>query len=284
MKNTNSFDRISHVVLRRPGKNFAEATGAGVGIPDYDRAVSQQQTYREALEKCGAAVSTLPPASPFSGECSVNNAAVVTEYLAVIGNFPDNAAEQEERKNLAAALAGSRIIRFITSPGLMDANDTVQIGDRFYIGLSPRTNQEGAAQLAFFLMEYGYQVTMVDIPADSRIRLGSSVAYLGQNRILISEELSRHFSFIEYEKIIVSAEEHGAASSLMVNGTLLMPAGYAETLEEVRSHGIPVVTVNVSEFEKTGQGLSSLSLCLTKVDRDAVIELPAEKNKAKIRA
>ena len=39
----------------------------------------------------------------------------------------------------------------ITPPGTLDGGDVCEAGDHFFIGLSERTNEEGAAQLAAWL-------------------------------------------------------------------------------------------------------------------------------------
>jgi dimethylargininase len=270
MKNT----EISSAIACYPGKNFAEGASRGIGIPDYERACAQHLDYCDALRKCGVIVTSLP------GGCFVNNIAVVTEYLAVIGNFSDDDQRQCEKKGLASVLAGARCLKFITAPGRLDCSDVLRVGDHFYIGLTEGTNHEGAAQLGFFLKEYGYPVTITDLTGGNSLHLGAAAADLEKNRLLIREELAPHFEFIGYEKIVVPYEERGAANARMVNGTLLLPAGYAATLRAVKKSGIPFIEVNVSEFEKMGSGLGCLSLCLPKNGNSGVIEMPVKKKVA----
>ncbi len=268
-----TFDRLSHAVVCRPGDHFSENDTPAVGIPDQKRALLQHQKYREALEKCGVTVVTLSPEPLFPNGFSVSDLAVVAGPLAVIGNFSENNARQGEQKNVAAALAGDRFLKFITAPGQLGCGDVLQAGNHFYISLSGRTNQEGAAQLAFFLKEYGFQVTVLDLTETSALRLGTAAVYLGKNRLLIREELVRHFSFLGYDKITVLYNERGAAGARMVNGTLIMPAGYAETAAKVKALGLPVLEVNISEFEKMGAGIASLSLCLPALEKSNVVSL-----------
>ena len=45
-----------------------------------------------------------------------------------------------------------------------------------------------------------------------------------------------------------------------MNGTVIVPEGYPETLKAVQAAGYPTLTVDTSEFRKIDGGLSCLSL------------------------
>jgi len=269
---TEVFGRVSHAIVCPPGKNLAAA--AAIGVPDDTRAAAQHQKYVEALKQCGVEVTTIVPDPLFPNACLVGNMAVVTEYLAVIGNFNNHSPRQGEQKSVASALAGDKFLKFITAPGLLDGDDVLRIRNHFYIGLSEYTNQEGAAQLAFFLQEFGYEVTVLEQSPENVVRLNSAAVWLGHNSLLVREELARNFAFLGFDKIIVPHRERGAARALVINGTLLLPAGYAETAAAVREVATSVIELNVSEFEKIGGGLKSLSLCLPKIAKSGSVALP----------
>lgn len=263
--------RISHAIVCPPGKNLASA--AAVGVPDEARAARQHQKYIEALMQCGVTVTTLAPDAALPNACLVGDVAVITENLAVVGNFANTSPRQGEQKNIASALAGDKFLKFITAPGLLDAEDVLRIDNHFYIGLSEQTNHEGAAQLAFFLTEFGYEVTVVEQEAANAVRLGTSATWLGNNNLLIREELARNFAFLSFDKIIVPHRERGAANAQMINGTLLLPAGYAETAAAVKPAVATIIELNVSEFEKMGGGLKNLALPLPHVAKEGRVDL-----------
>ena len=278
MTTTETFDRISHAIICPPGKSLAAA--ATIGVPDDERAQNQHQKYSDALKKCGVEVTSIAADPSFPNACLVGSVALVTEYLAVIGNFSNHSPRQGEQKSVASALAGEKFLKFITAPGLLDCADVLRIRNHFYIGVSSQTNQEGAAQLAFFLTEFGYEVTVLEQDPENFVQLSTAATYLGQNRLLLREELGRNFAFLGFDKIIVPRRERGAANAFMVNGTLLLPAGYTETAAAVKELGITVIEVNVSEFEKIGGGLKDLSLCLQRTTNTGRVELPQQKKSA----
>jgi dimethylargininase len=262
---------ISHAIVCPPGKNISAA--ATIGVPDDARAALQHQKYIEALKQCGVIVATLAPDATLPNSCLTGNVAVITENLAIIGNFSNYSPRQGEQKNIASALAGDKFLKFVTAPGLLDADDVLRIRNHFYIGLSDHTNHEGAAQLAFFLTEFGYEVTVREQETENVVRLGTAATWLGHNTLLIREELARHFAFLTFDKIIVPHRERGATNAQLVNGILLLAAGYAETAAAVKNAVEAVIEINVSEFEKMGAGLKNLSLCLPQVVREGRVDL-----------
>ncbi len=255
-------NRLEHVIVRNPAKNMAEGVVSTVGIPDGERALIQHMALVDALNRCGVTVTTLAADKTFPDGSFVRDTAVIAGRLAVIGNFYDDHPRQGEQQMAASALAGTHFLKFITAPGRLDARDVACIDGRFYVGISEDTNHEGAAQLGFFLKEFGYDINVVELNTDQDIKLAQAVCDLGNGKILISDAIARHFAFVEFDKIIVPEEEESAASAVLVNGTLLIPAGYPQTREKLQTINMPVIELTISEFEKMGGGLSALMIAI----------------------
>ena len=92
------------------------------------------------------------PADPsFPDSTFVEDAAIVTSRGAILTRpgAPSRAGE--------VAAVGAALDRWfpeldrITPPGTVDGGDVCEAGEHFFIGLSQRTNEEGAAQLAAWL-------------------------------------------------------------------------------------------------------------------------------------
>ena len=79
----------------------------------------------------------------------------------------------------------------ITAPGTVDGGDICEAGRHFFIGVSHRTNEEGARQLAAFLALEGYTSSIVDIRAMTTIlHLKSGISYIGENTLVLMEEMA----------------------------------------------------------------------------------------------
>jgi dimethylargininase len=65
---------------------------------------------------------------------------------------------------------------------------------------------------------------------------------------------------INFNRIRIKDDELYAANSLWINGTVLVPEGYPDTLKKIEEAGYKTITADVSEFRKADGGLSCLSL------------------------
>lgn len=150
------------------------------------------------------------------------------------------------------------VLEQIHAPGTLEAGDVLEVGDHYYIGLSGRTNEAGARQLRTILEKYGK--TSSTIALKKYLHLKSGVAWLGKNTLLVTGELKQCSDFQQYDRIEVDDDEEYAANSILVNGTVITPAGYPKTMEALRSTGHKVLIVDTSEFRKLDGGVSCLSL------------------------
>src|SRR6185503_10437179 len=82
-------------------------------------------------------------------------------------------------------------VQKIEPPATLDGGDICEAGNHFFIGVSARTNESGAQQLANFVGARGYTSSFVDIRGmDSLLHLKSGLAYAGDNRLVITEPLA----------------------------------------------------------------------------------------------
>jgi dimethylargininase len=149
-------------------------------------------------------------------------------------------------------------LEFITSPGTLDGGDVLRAGNHFFIGVSARTNEAGARQLAAILAKNGYTATPV--PLRHVLHLKTGIAYLENNCLLAGGEFIGHPQLGQFQIVPVVDEEAYAANSLWVNGRILVPAGFPITKKAIEKIGYEAMVVDVSEFRKLDGGLSCLSL------------------------
>ena len=72
----------------------------------------------------------------------------------------------------------------IREPGTVDGGDVCEAGEHFFIGISRRTNEEGAINSLACSTSLGYSSSLIDIRGLSNIlHLKSGLAYLGGKRL-----------------------------------------------------------------------------------------------------
>jgi len=268
---------FTRAIVRPPASNFAEGlTTAGLGAPDFGLALKQHDAYCAALERCGLGLIRLLADSNYPDSCFV-------EDTAVMMNSPSSSKADLDRVRHSAVLtepgATSRVgeietiravfqqvlpenaIHQIEPPGTLDGGDVCEAGKHYFIGLSARTNESGAEQLASFLADHGYTSSFVDIrEIDSLLHLKSGLAYLGDNRLVVTEALAERKEFADFQQVLVPPGEDYAANCVQLNDYVMIAAGYEKLARKLGQLGYQTLAIDMSEFQKMDGGLSCLSL------------------------
>lgn len=248
-------------IMRRPSRSMIEGITSSpeLGVPDYDLALKQHDRYIEAMQECGMRVTVLPAMEEYPDSCFVEDVAVVTPHCAVITN-PGAASRNGEKEHIVEALKAfypEDRIHYITQ-GTLEGGDVMMVGDKFYVGLSGRTNEAGIAQFGAIIAPYGMSCTAV--PVSTVLHLKTGVVYLENNNILAAEEFYHRPVFAAYQRQSVPPQEAYAANCLWVNDKVIVPAGYPIVKDKVRAMGYETLEVEMSEYRKIDGGLSCLSL------------------------
>ncbi len=135
---------FKNAIVRTPCSRIVEGIStSGLGLPDYELALSQHASYVEALKDCGVAVKILNPDEDYPDSTFVEDTAVLTEKCAIITNPGADSRKGEEGRVTEALKDYYDTFAFIKSPGTLEGGDVMRVGDHFYVGLSARTNEEG---------------------------------------------------------------------------------------------------------------------------------------------
>lgn len=253
---------IATALVRPPGASFAEGlTRAGLGAPDLDRARAQHAAYAAALELAGARVVRLPPDPAHPDSTFVEDAAVIVGREAILTR-PGAPSRRGEVPSIREALQPLvHALEAIEEPGTVDGGDVLDVGERFLIGLSERTNEEGARQLADRLASRSRRSGIVDIRGmEGLLHLKTGIAYLGSGTVVAVDALVDVARELGMEVLGVEEPESYAANCLRVNGRVLLPSGAPSLEKRLRARGFDPHVLEMSEFQKMDGGLSCLSL------------------------
>ena len=258
---------FTQAIVRVPGSNFADGlTSVELGVPEYELVMRQWEDYCGALLICGLSITRLEVDLAHPDSTFVEDTAVITPHGAMLTR-----PGAESRLGEVAAIAGAvrgfySEAAAIIEPGTLDGGDICEAGSHFFLGLSHRTNEDGARQLAEHLMKEGYTSSCVDVRGmTSILHLKSGISYVGpgpagENTLVVMEEMADWPEFAGFDLLRVSAEESYAANCVRVNDRVLVAAGYSEMTEELRRRGYDPLVLDMSEFRKMDGGLSCLSL------------------------
>lgn len=251
--------------MRAPAQSLVHGiTQADLGIPDWALAQQQFEAYVAALAACGLQV-TLLAADENCPDCVfIEDTALVTPELAIITR-PGAASRRPEVPAVAACLA-ERFAKVVTveAPGTVDAGDIMNVGGYHFIGLSARTNVEGAEQMLAALRSVGLDGQMVSMPEILHFKTG--INYLADGQVIAAAGFLAFLRDVDdfplraFEVLEVPDEEAYAANALWLNDRVLVAAGFPQTEALLQAAGYATVSLDVSEFRKLEGGLSCLSL------------------------
>ena len=253
---------FEHAITRLPAESYSSGlTTSDEGTPSFTKALEQHGRYCDALRTCGLEVEVLAAAPEYPDSTFVEDTAILAERVAVMTRPGAPSRLGEIKLIREAVLAHRPAISQIVEPGTVDGGDICQADDHFFIGISDRTNPEGARQLGSILKAHGYGASTIDIRGQGRLlHLKSGIAYLGDNRLVVAPELRRLPAFQEYELTEVASTEVYAANCIHINDHVLIPAGYPKVAAALEGLGFKLLALDVSEFRKMDGGLSCLSL------------------------
>jgi dimethylargininase len=252
---------FTRAIVRLPGPNLdLGLTTSREGAPDFPIALEQHGAYCAAIQHCGLAVTALAPDPRFPDGCFVEDVAIVTPRGAILTR-PGAESRRDEALGVTPSLTAifEDVVR-ITAPGTVDGGDVCEADGHYLIGLSARTNMDGAEQLAGLLGDLGYSSTVVDIRSARRLlHLKTGISCLGDGRMILTSDVPRA-ALASYELIEVPESERYAANCVRVNDRVLVAAGYPVVASAVSDCGYEIVELEMSEFRKLDGGLSCLSL------------------------
>jgi dimethylargininase len=224
---------------------------------DLPRAEAQHRAYVQALERAGASVEVLAPEPELPDAVFVEDTAVILDEVAVLAR-PGAETRRPEVACIADAVARRRPLARILEPGTLDGGDVLRVGSRIFVGLSRRTNAEGARQLDSIATGLGYEVTTV--PVRGCLHFKSAVSCAGRNTLLLNDSWVDRSVFPGFDLIGVHPDEPLASNCLLVRDRVLVSSHWPKTRRILEDHGIQTEILDLSEFEKAEAALTCLSL------------------------
>lgn len=253
-------------ITRPPCGRFAEGLTHGLlGKPDIALAKEQHAKYVAALRRCGVDVTVLPEDNDYPDSCFTEDEAILTDHEAIMPSpcLPARQGEEIRMRPLVEAFYHGRVSE-IERPGTLEGGDICRDGKHYFIGLSKRTNDEGARQMEAFLTRQGYTCAFCNIRPFNILHLSTGMSCLSGHTVICVPEFKDFPAYQGYRVLVTPENEKYAANCVEVNGYVIMAEGFPETQKMLTEAGYEIITVPMSEIEKQDGGLSCLSLRIPK--------------------
>ena len=224
---------------------------------DHERAREQHEEYRGLLAALGCHVIHLPADAAYPDCVFIEDTAIVFDDLAVITR-PGAESRRGEVEVVAEELAKHRRLVRIEAPATIDGGDVLVLGERIYVGLSTRTNEEALAQLRRLT---GREV--IGVRAGGALHLKTAVTRVSGEALLVNREWLDATPFAGWTLLDIDPAEPFAANAVQVGDVVIHAAAFPRTRARLEAHGISVRTVHADELAKAEGGVTCCSLLLT---------------------
>jgi dimethylargininase len=224
---------------------------------DMPKAAEQHRRYEACLRELGISVISLAAEPEMPDAIFVEDPAVVVREVAVMTRM-GAASRRKESESLAAALSPFRPIRWMREPATLEGGDVLRVGRTLFVGLSPRTNRAGIAQLAAELEPLGYAIRPVEV--HGCLHLKSACTSLGDRTMLANRAWCDAEALDGFQILDVPADEPWGANVLTIGDTALVPACFPGTARMVERLGWNVRTLDISELMKAEAALTCSSI------------------------
>jgi dimethylargininase len=275
-----TFGRYTHAIVSRVPDSFQNLPTIDGTCIDLDKARIQQDALVRCLRSLHVDVLELPPDEESPNSVFPSDCAVIHQGVALIcrpltttnNNISNNNHRGNDVATIRAVLRKELDLDVVelTSPkAFINASDVLFTGKEFFVGVGVETNTDGALQLANTWPEY--PTTPVKLEGLRRLRDRITMAGIDVLSVSSAEKSQLLMKRIEREAShrykVLTLPEEDAANCLFVNGTLI----HIDSCEAAESYKLfedrvdyPQISLSLSEFHKTGRGLSSICLLVRK--------------------
>lgn len=252
--------QFTHAIVRLPAATVAGGLRAvDTGDPTAVTFRAEHDIYVDALRATGLTVDVLPALDTYPDSCFVEDPAFCLPEGAIVLRPGAPSRRGEGEQILEALKIHFGTVLDLPGTGHVDGGDVLTLDNMILIGLSARTDQEGAEAIADLLRNWGYVPKIAKTPRGV-LHFKTACATLGEGTVLATRTMIDSGIFDGVRLVEVPADEEYAANVIRVNDVVLVPEGYPKTKAAIESAGFKTVDVPTHEARKLDGGLSCLSL------------------------
>lgn len=250
---------FTHAIARVPGHSVVGGLRDGEGPdPDYDVLLAEHEIYVEALRGADVAVELLPAEEGYPDSIFVEDAALVFGTGAILLK-----PGAESRAGEAALIAPILQRHFATvlalDVGHVDGGDVLMTPSGVVIGLSNRTDRNGAEALGELLAKLGKQAIITETPTGI-LHFKTGCGMIDEETVFAAPAMADCNAFAGLRVIVAPEGEEGAANVLRVRDRLFIGDQWPRSRALIEAQGVRTVGLPVSEIAKIDAGLSCMSL------------------------
>lgn len=268
---TSEADKLTKVIVSTPKKEYYNLDNLKAHniheVADQKVAVDQHDQLKMILAEFGAEVIDLPELANHPNSVFTRDTALCTPqgYIELI---PGIDTRQAEGGWMALALdqIGEPCAGKIRFPGCVDGGDVVLFNKLAFIGLSGRTNKEGARQLSTILETMGYESRLVSLP-DSILHLDKVLMPVNPENIIVCRNIVFGSVLDGVEFFPIEFNESSTANIICLgDNNVIIGDSNTGAIECLEKQNVTIHKLAISEFVKGAGGPNCLIMPVTRMN------------------
>jgi len=248
-------------IVRGVSDSYEKALASffGSGPTDLEEAKQQHLAYVSKLRELGLKVKEIDSHPDYPDCCFVEDHAIVAGDSALITNAGHD-SRLGEKGAIIEALDNDLKLDFMIPDGRMDGGDVFQLGNKFLVGHSSRTNRQGIQNLKEFVEFRGFDLHVLEVPKNSLHLISVCTSPL-PGALLVPEGWFKLSDFPQgIEILLVPSEEAYGANVISFGKEVMVSKGYETTSEILLSKGLNLHYMEMSQFRAGDGSLTCLSV------------------------
>ena len=245
--------RTEYFRVEEPGKhNISERANR-------DRAIEQHATFRRILEEHGVEVINVGELGGHPNSVFTRDTAVCTPsgFIKLRMGLPTRRGEEEWMEKILDKM-GIEKIGEIKPLGTVEGGDVIITENYAFIGISGRTNMEGARQISDILKNEGYSTRMIRVPGE-HLHLGGAMSVLLKDTILAVDTIPQS-NFDGFDVLTVPEGNFITGNVISLGRDVIVEKRNKNVGNILQLHGFRVIYIDLSEFVRGNGGPSCLIL------------------------
>ncbi|WP_435235849.1 dimethylarginine dimethylaminohydrolase family protein [Psychromonas sp. PT13] len=257
--------KMSHVLMRRPGKSLLEADPAVWHYNHFfnaEQAIKEYDEFAKLIEATGAEITWIEDQGDgLSDAMFTRDSSLITKAGAIplrMGKLLR--ADEPQLHAQIYQKIGIPILGELTGSAMIEGGDTIWLNENtLIVGLGFRSNEEGIRQLNALLNPHGITVLGFDMPywsgKEACLHLMSVISPLTETKYLVHPPLipARLWTLMQNENIelvVAPADEFEASFGLNLNvlptspDNCIMIDGFPKTKNVMEDNGVNVTVFN----------------------------------------
>lgn len=259
----NEGDNLKEVVVCSPKKEYFSVDDVQVHNitepADEGKAKFQHKRLVEIISKFGSNVLIIPELRGHPNSVFTQDTAVASPegYIKLRMSIETRRGEESWMSNFLES-KGIPCVGTIEDPATIEGGDVILAGNFAFVGISGRTNQEGARQIGSLLKRQGFEIRTANVPAPF-LHIGGAMSVIDTHAILSVEGVFPDKYFRGFR--VISVPNDGFISGNVItlgNRELIVNRDNKVAIKRLHEAGFVLHEVDLSEFIKGTGGPSCL--------------------------